>query len=324
MVEKIFITGGAGYVGSSLALFLLKKEYSVTIYDKFFFRNPFINNNRLNLIKGDIRDLNKLRSSIKGHDYVINLACISNDQSYIKNQKIGKDINLHAFKTLLDVAKKSGIKKFLNTSSASVYGISNNINDEKSKPLPISMYSKINLINEKKLVKHASNNFIATNIRPGSIYGLSPRMRFDLVINNYIASALFKKQIKIFGGFQIRPFVNIEDLNRFFFRILKSENHLINKETFNICIDNHKLEFISGLIRSLVEDVLKINVEIKYYGTNDIRSYYMKSKKIYDIFNFKYKNTIEDSAINMINYLNKRGKINFNNKIYINEKNKFI
>ena len=99
--------------------------------------------------------------------------------------------------------------------------------------------------------------------------------------------------------------------------------NLINKETFNICIDNHNLEFISGLIRSLIEDILKINIEIKYYGTNDIRSYYMKSKKIYDIFNFKYKNSIEDSAINMINYLNKREKINFNNKIYFNEKNKF-
>ena len=323
MTKNIFITGGAGYVGSSLALFLLKKNYSITIYDNFFFGNPFKKNKNLYLIKGDIRDTNKLKEAMKNQDYLINLSSISNDQSFVKNEKIAEEINLHSFNKIIKIAKELGIKKFINTSSASVYGLSVSKNDEDTPPMPISKYSRINLINEKKTISYGDNNFTTTNIRPGSIFGLSPRMRFDLIINNYTISALIKKQIKIFGGFQIRPFISLNDLNRIYFKILNSKDTLINKETFNISINNHSLEYISGLIRSLVENTFKTNIEIKYIGTNDIRSYHMKSDKVCNILNFKYKTSIESSVIDILNFYKKLKNINYTNKIYINEKNIF-
>ena len=125
--KKIFITGGAGYVGSCLVPELLKKGYQCTVYDIMYFGDSFLpkNNPNLKIIKGDIRDNKKLLKASDNHDVFINLACISNDTSFALDEKLSTSINLDAFEPMVLAAKASGVKRFIYASTSSVYGISN-------------------------------------------------------------------------------------------------------------------------------------------------------------------------------------------------------
>ena len=122
-MTKIFITGGAGYVGTVLTEMLLKKNYQVTVLDLMIYGDNIENNNKLNKIYGDIRNVELLKKVLPGHQIVIHLACISNDPSFELNPTLGKSINYDSFKDLLNISKKSGIHKFIYASSSSVYGI---------------------------------------------------------------------------------------------------------------------------------------------------------------------------------------------------------
>ena len=122
---SIFITGGAGYVGSRLVPMLLAKGYAVTVYDILFFGDEFLPKDKnLRVIKGDLRDYSKLRKSCENHDIFVHLACISNDASFVLDEKLSTSINLDAFEPMVRASKESGNKRFIYASTSSVYGIS--------------------------------------------------------------------------------------------------------------------------------------------------------------------------------------------------------
>ena len=122
-MSKIFITGGAGYVGSALVPYLINKGHEVTVYDLLIYGSDVLEKDKLKIIKGDIRDKKLLKNSIKNQDIVIHLACISNDPSFELNPLLGKSINLDSFEPLVKISKEEGIKRFIYASSSSVYGI---------------------------------------------------------------------------------------------------------------------------------------------------------------------------------------------------------
>ena len=143
--KKIFITGGAGYAGSCLVPELLKKGYEVTVYDIMYYTDKYLpkNNPKLKIIKGDIRDNNKIYETSKNHDVFVHLACISNDNSFALDEKLSTSINLDAFEPMVKSAKKAGIKRFIYASSSSVYGISDKKNVTEDHPLvPLTLYNK--------------------------------------------------------------------------------------------------------------------------------------------------------------------------------------
>ena len=143
-MKKIFITGGAGYVGSILTPYLLENGYSVTVFDLMIYGKDVLkNNNNLEIITGDIRDTNLLEKKIPGHDTLIHLACISNDPSFELNPKLGKSINLDAFEPLVKIAKNSSVSRLIYASSSSVYGIKKEQNVNETMSLePLTDYSK--------------------------------------------------------------------------------------------------------------------------------------------------------------------------------------
>ena len=160
-MKKIFITGGAGYVGAELSKHLLEKGYEITVFDLFIYGQTLDRHKNLKLIKGDIRNQELLKKYLKGQDAVIHLACISNDPSFELNPALGKQINLDAFEPLVKLSIDAGVNKFIYASSSSVYGVKNvnNVSEEMSLE-PLTDYSKYKAICEEILLKYKSNYFM--------------------------------------------------------------------------------------------------------------------------------------------------------------------
>src|SRR5690554_3020089 len=203
-MKKIFITGGAGYVGSVLVPKLLDKGYEVTVLDLMIYGEDVLpKHENLSAVKGDIRDIELLKKLIPGHDAVIHLACISNDPSFELTPDLGKSINLDPFEPMVQISKEADVKRFIYALSSSVYGIKDETNNTEDMELePLTDYSKFKAECEKILKKYESDDFTAMTIRPATVCGYSPRLRLDLTVNILTNFAVNKGFIKVFGGEQ--------------------------------------------------------------------------------------------------------------------------
>ena len=318
-MKKIFITGGAGYVGSKLVPKLLSLNYEVTVLDLMIYGdNVLENHTKLNKITGDIRDKILLEKYLPGHEIVIHLACISNDPSFELNPTLGKSINLDAFEPLVQISLKSGVNQFIYASSSSVYGIKKEKNVTEDMVLePLTDYSKFKGDCEKILNSYSSNNFITTTIRPSTVCGYAKRQRLDLVVNILTNHAFHNREIKVFGGEQLRPNVHIDDMVNSYLAVLNAEPKKINKEIFNVGFKNQS-------VNELAEDVKHvIGQDIKIVNTksDDNRSYHVSSKKIKDILGFETKYTVKDAVYDLKSAFEKKLLTNtFNNEFFYNIK----
>jgi len=267
-MKKIFITGGAGYVGSVLTPYLINKGHIITVFDLMLYGNTLKKGKNLNIIKGDIRNTELLKEAIKGNEIVIHLACISNDPSFELNPTLGKEINLDAFTPLVEISKNLGVKKFIYASSSSVYGvkIEKNVNENMSLE-PLTDYSKFKADCEKILFKYKSKDFVTVTLRPATVCGYSPRQRLDLVVNILTNLAYHNREITIFGGDQLRPNIHIQDMVRAYELFINMENEKINGKIFNIGFENLTVNQLA----SEVQKVIGSDVKIKKLPTNDNR-----------------------------------------------------
>ncbi len=304
---NIFITGGAGYVGTDLVEYLLAKNFNITVYDLLIYGNNLKKHKNLNVIKGDIRDIDKIRKSITNHDTVIHLACISNDPSFELNPKLGKSINLDAFEPLVKVAKEKKINRFIYASSSSVYGIKDIKNvSEDVKLEPITDYSKFKAECEQILDSYKDENFCTVTVRPATVCGYSKRQRLDVIVNILTNLGFHNKKITIFGGDQLRPNIHIKDMSRAYEAIINAPKNLVNGEAFNAGWENKSVNDIALMVKNCLGPDVKLVVS----ETNDKRSYHISSQKIKKILNFDTKFTIID-AINDL-------KIAFEKKLLAN------
>ena len=229
-MKKIFITGGAGYVGSRLVEDLILNNYAVTIYDTLYYGKDHLNylSDKIEIIKGDIRDIDLLSNSLNNHDIFIHLACISNDASFILNEKLSKTVNLDAFEPMVIAAKKKGIKRFIYASTSSVYGVSKEKNVRENHPLvPLTLYNKFKGECEPLLFKHTDKDFVGVVFRPATVCGYSTRQRLDLSVNILTNFAVNKNKIMVFGGDQMRPNLHILDYIRAVKILMEKESDLI-------------------------------------------------------------------------------------------------
>ena len=303
-MKKIFITGGAGYVGSKLVPKLLESGYEVTVLDLMIYgENVLDGHKKLKKIKGDIRNKNLLEKIIPGHDAVLHLACISNDPSFELNPSLGKSINYDAFEPLVKASVESKVNRFIYASSSSVYGIKKEkmVNETMSLE-PLTDYSKFKADCEKILLKYQSDNFITTIIRPATVCGYAPRQRFDLVVNILTNLAYNKREIKVFGGKQLRPNIHISDMINAYLMVLEAPKNLISGEIFNVGYDNQSVDVIAQTVKKVVgSDVKIVNVQ-----GNDDRSYHISSSKVETVLNFKPIFTVEDAVIDLTKAFEKK------------------
>lgn len=267
MVKNILIIGGAGYVGTPLCNYLVKKNFSVTCLDTFWFGNYL--SKKVKKIKADIRNLNF--DKLKRYDVVINLAYLSNDPLCEIDARATWEIGPLALYKILEYCKNNKVDRFIFASSGSIYGLKNkNISvTEKLGLDPLTDYNKSKMICEK-VIESYSSSFPFTIIRPATVCGLSKRLRLDVVLNLFTYQAFFEKKITITGGKQTRPLLDIRDMIRVYEFCIKKK---ING-TYNVGFENKTISNIAENVSEIVP------CKIKKIKTNDIRSYRINSDKI--------------------------------------------
>ncbi len=318
-MKKIFITGGAGYVGSKLVPKLLELGHDVTVFDLMIYGENVLNDNKkLKKIKGDIRNLSLLKKVIPGHDVVVHLACISNDPSFELNPRLGKSINLDAFEPLVKESVENNVSRFIYASSSSVYGIKKEKNvTEEMKLEPLTDYSKFKADCEKILNSYKSDDFITTTIRPSTVCGYAKRQRLDLVVNILTNHAYHNREIKVFGGDQLRPNIHINDMVNSYLALLDAPSGKINGEIFNV---GYKNQTVNELAND-VKEVIGHDVRIIKTKSDDNRSYHVSSEKIKKILNFETKYTVQDAVSDLKNEFEKKSLINtFEDEFFFNIK----
>ena len=299
MFEKVFVTGGAGYVGHVLTPRLLARGHKVTVYDTLFFGCRLPNHTNLRVVKGDIRDTAKLAEAVKDHDAVLHLACISNDASFELDENLSKTINYDCFEPLVLACKNAGAKRFVYASSSSVYGVSDSPDVTEEHPLvPLTLYNKYKGLCEPLLWKYNSDDFTSVVIRPATVCGYSPRTRLDLSVNILTNHAVNRGTITVFGGKQMRPNLHVEDMVDAYELMLAAPHEKIHRETFNIGFQNQSIADIAEIAKGVVEEEFPGRSPIKIVTTpsDDNRSYHVNSDKIHRALGFRPKRTIEDAV----------------------------
>lgn len=318
-MKHVLVTGGAGFLGSHIVEKLLNQGYKVRVLDNLSFGDDalqnFKKNSKFELINGDIRDLRLVLQAIQDIDSVIHLAGIVGDQASMIDPTSSFEVNYLSTKVLVDIAKYFKVKNFFFASSCSVYGFSNSkMLTESSKLSPLSLYAETKLKSERLLLNASDRGFTPTIFRMGTLYGLSNRMRFDLVVNFFTGQAISENEISIDGGNQWRPFVHVEDAaNAFVLALGKSKI----RGVFNLGSNeqNHQIKDIGEFILKSIT-----NVKIKQSPKTDRRDYRVSFSKIKKTLGFKAQRTIID-GIEEIKQAIKSEKIkSWKNPIYYNNR----
>jgi nucleoside-diphosphate-sugar epimerase len=299
--QQVLVTGGAGYVGAILVPKLLAKGYRVKVLDLYIYGEHVLDAVKdypnLEQIKGDIRHRALLEKVIPGCEAVLHLACISNDPSFELDPQLGKSINYDAFVSLVEVAKRCQVKRFIYASTSSVYGIKEEENVTEDLPLqPLTDYSKYKALCEEVLLKEREPGFVTLILRSATVCGYSPRLRLDLTVNILTNHAINDKKITVFGGQQMRPSIHIEDITDLYVKALEWPDEAIDGKVFNAGYENQKVIEIAEMVRGVVGE----DVEIITSPTNDNRSYHICSEKIKRELGFVPKHTIEDAVRDLV------------------------
>jgi dTDP-4-amino-4,6-dideoxygalactose transaminase/nucleoside-diphosphate-sugar epimerase len=262
MSDRILVTGGAGYLGSVLVPLLLDEGYEVTVLDRLYFGPDALaavaDHPRLKLIDGDIRDLDEVNGFLDGVESIIHLAGLSNDPSCDLQPERTERINYDATLELARRAARGGVRRFLFASSCSVYGANPApVVDEESEAYPVSLYAEMKAKAERDLMLVPAPGMAICALRMATLYGLSPRMRFDLAINLMVMNAVQRRIIHVLGGGQQwRPFLHVIDASRAFLTALRAPLGVIDHQAFNIGGDaeNYRIAELATLVRDCLPD----------------------------------------------------------------------
>ena len=308
-LNRVLVTGGAGYVGAVLVPKLLEAGYKVSVLDLYLYGEDVLKECRgnpgLREVKGDIRDPTAVALALEGCDAVIHLACISNDPSFELNPDLGRSINLDAFVPLVRAAKRADVKRFIYASSSSVYGIKEGVEVTEDLPLdPLTDYSKFKAECEVLLEKERAPGFVTVTIRPATVCGYSPRQRLDVVVNILTNLGWNKGEVSVFGGAQLRPNIHIEDMTDAYLLLLSAADKAVDGKVYNAGYENHSVMQLAEMVQRNVGQHVKLEVR----PTNDMRSYHVSSKKIKDELGFEASRSIEDAVVDLIKAF-KAGKL---------------
>lgn len=291
----ILVIGGDGYIGSALTPLLLEAGYRVRILSLFLYGTEpiqeLLDHPRLEVINADFRQVNRVVEAVRGADMVVHLGAIVGDPACALNPEITIDVNLMATRMIAEVAKGYGVDRFVFASTCSVYGASDEVLDENSALNPVSLYARSKIACERVLSSMTDASFAPVILRFGTIYGLSGRTRFDLVVNLLTAKAVVERDITVSGADQWRPFVHVQDAARAVFEIVQAPRELVRNQTYNVGSDaqNFTIGQIGDLIQAAVPEATVRNVPFD----SDPRNYRVSFSKIRHELGFEPRWNIE-------------------------------
>ncbi len=325
--KKILVVGGAGYVGSVLVRELLERGYAVKIFDRLFYGGLGLEEiqNKIELILGDIRQVEP--AILDDVEAVINVSGLSNDPTAEYNPQANYEMNTEATGKLALLCKQKDIKRFIFASSCSIYDVGET-NEEKDVVLdetvpvaPNAAYSRSKLEAEKILLALQDKNFCPVILRKGTVYGFSPRMRYDLVINTFMKDALSKGKITLhYGGEMWRPLVEIRDVAKAYIACLQAEEEKVRGQIFNLVYKNFRIAELGLQVQKALKDI-GISVEVvPDYSYKGVRNYRVSGKKLQTILNIRPTITVEESVKHMIEHIQHYHYTDFDNPRYYNIK----
>ncbi len=285
---KVLVTGCDGYIGSVLSQRLADEGYDVIGIDTRYYKDCNLKNftdlPNIKIIEKDIRDISG--SDIAGIDAIIHLAALSNDPLGQLDPRLTTEINFSASVRLAELAKKNGVKKFVFASSCSMYGISKeDVVSENSRLEPLTEYAKSKMLTEVGLSKMSDKNFCPVYLRCATVFGISPKLRFDLVVNNLAGHAIAENKIVVNSdGTPWRPSLHVEDACSAFILTLESDNDVIRNNAYNTgsTKENYQIKDIADIVsRQTGCEVVMLGKEL------DSRSYKVDCSKIKNDLGFR-------------------------------------
>ena len=301
---KVLITGQNGYVGRVLTNLLLKNEYDVLGCDINYFPAAFDNDlHEISNVTSDIRDITE--KDLKRVDVVMHLAGLSNDPLGELNSKLTHEINYLSTVRLAKISKQAGVQKFIFSSSCSTYGKNLTFANENSDLDPLTEYAKSKVKSESEILALKDEEFCPTVLRNATVYGNSPSLRLDLVVNNLTASAFLTGKVKLLSdGTAWRPQLHVEDMSSAFLTVMESSEELIRGQIFNVGNNDENFK-----IYQIAEEVERIvpNSEIEFVNKSnkDSRSYKVVFTKINNTLGFKTKWNLEKGIKQLYDFFKK-------------------
>ncbi|MGA2973238.1 MAG: NAD(P)-dependent oxidoreductase [Candidatus Bathyarchaeia archaeon] len=297
---NVLVTGGCGYLGNTVVTRLQSEGHRVTVFDALLYGNPM----NIDVIKGDVTENASLSKALDGQDVVIHLAAIVGEGGCNLSKDYTVRVNYLATRNLSATCQERKVRLIF-PSTASVYGARpDSFLDENSPVSPTSVYA---------ITKLAAEDAIKTNCRDylifrlGTLFGLSKRMRFDLVVNRFVAMGAIGEKITLFGGPQFRPFIHLDDVADIFVEMLDNEKTGV----FNLGGDNYRISDVANLISSKLGSTVETFEELR-----DPRDYRVNSDLAEKTLNVKFRRTIEDSTEEIAKFSK---MVNYRASIYSNE-----
>lgn len=328
--KKFLLIGGEGYIGSVINDYLLERNHEVVSYDNLIYFNYLTNKERNNykFINGDIRDKNNLKRIINNIDVVVILAGLVGDPITKKYPEESKSINEKGILNIINTCVAGGIKKLIFISTCSNYGLieNNSMANEDHQLNPLSLYSKSKVKIENYLMSLKKNkDFDYTILRFATAFGVSPRMRFDLTVNQFVKDIFYSKKLVIYDADTWRPYCHVIDFARLILKIVQSPKNSTYQEVFNVGSDSNNFSK-QMILEQIINFFPKAEFSYQKNGV-DRRNYIVDFNKLNTVLKFQPKYSVEYGINEIINLL-KLKPINFYNqnfkfgnyKIYENKK----
>lgn len=323
MNKKVLVIGGAGYLGSVLTERLLSEGYSVRILDSFIYGKRSVErysgDKRVEIIDGDIRNIETVNIAIRDSDSVILLAAVVGDPASKARPEQTVETNFLAAQVVASSAKIAGVSKFIYASTCSVYGVGKDILDETAPLNPVSLYAKTKISSEESIMGIADGNFKPVIMRMSTLYGYSPRMRFDLVVNTMTMTAFTEGKINVFGGNQWRPLLSLPDAAEAYFKVLKLDQAAGRIYNVGSEEQNYVITDVANLVAKGIKKASGKDIPVNIEGDSvDARDYRVSFKKIQSELGFSVKHTISSSAAEIWGKLESKEIKDPKQKVYYN------
>jgi nucleoside-diphosphate-sugar epimerase len=320
MATKVLVAGGAGYIGCKLVPALLQKGYRVKVFDKLLFGDEGLAAVR-DMIELEVGDLINIRqNSLAGVDAVINLSGLSNDPTAEYNPEANRLMNTEATLHLARLCKTMGIRRYIFASSCSIYYSltpCDDLRDEDHPVDPKAPYSYSKYQAERGLLELTDARFCPVMLRKGTVFGQSPRMRYDLVVNVFTRDAFNNRRVILHNkGKMWRPMLNINDAVRAYLATLELPEDKIRGKIFNVLNDNYQVRQIAYQVRHTLEVLKGVRIDLQLQEIGPVRSYRVDNSRFREVSGLRFENNMGASVEEMWDAL--EDGLDFTNPIHYN------